>query len=131
MLDAGSTCAWLHLHRFVATAHVVSDLHVVTRVTEAGTFHRKDDVTCVLLLQLLARHLVGVSSTVETLGAVRVVLALATAVERDEVLAEVELTFREEVFLLRCRVLALLTCGHVLSPLVYRYHLNYTPLSTY
>ncbi len=99
-----------HLHRFVATAHVVGD--VVAGVLEAGPFHRQEDVALVLLLHLLARHLVGVSATVEALAAVHVVLALATAVERDEVLTEVELAFRKEVFLLRCRVLALFTGRH-------------------
>ncbi len=99
-----------HLHGFVATAHVVGD--VVAGVLEAGPFHRQEDVARVLLLDLLARHLVGVAATVEALRAVHVVLALATAVERDEVLTEVELAFRKEVFLLGCRVLALFTGRH-------------------
>lgn len=90
----------------------MSGLHVVTGVTEARAFHRQEDVAGVLLLQLLARHLVGVASTVEALATERVVLALATAVEGDEVLAEIELAFGEQIVLLRSRVLTLFTCGH-------------------
>lgn len=96
------------------TAHV--DRREVAGITELRTFYRQHDVARVLLLQLLARHLVGIASTVEALAAVHVVLALATAVERDEVLTEVELAFRKEIFLLGCRVLALFTCWHVQLP---------------